>query len=68
MTVTTKDGTQIYYKDWGSGPVITFSHGWPGRAARHHRNASGSDQRGTARLHRGATMRGGVTHVVVTEC
>jgi non-heme chloroperoxidase len=27
--VTTKDGTQIYYKDWGSGPAITFSHGWP---------------------------------------
>ncbi len=28
-TITTKDGTQIYYKDWGEGPVITFSHGWP---------------------------------------
>jgi len=28
-TVTTKDGTQIYYKDWGTGPVMTFSHGWP---------------------------------------
>jgi non-heme chloroperoxidase len=28
-TVTTKDGTQIYYKDWGQGPVVTFSHGWP---------------------------------------
>src|SRR6476620_12433234 len=28
-TITTKDGTQIYYKDWGKGPVITFSHGWP---------------------------------------
>jgi len=28
-TFTTKDGTSIYYKDWGSGPVITFSHGWP---------------------------------------
>lgn len=28
-TITTKDGTSIYYKDWGSGPVITFSHGWP---------------------------------------
>jgi non-heme chloroperoxidase len=27
--VTTKDGTQIYYKDWGAGPAITFSHGWP---------------------------------------
>ena len=28
-TITTKDGTQIYYKDWGSGPAVTFSHGWP---------------------------------------
>src|SRR5215471_12359967 len=28
-TITTKDGTEIYYKDWGMGPVVTFSHGWP---------------------------------------
>jgi non-heme chloroperoxidase len=28
-TITTKDGTDIYYKDWGEGPVVTFSHGWP---------------------------------------
>jgi non-heme chloroperoxidase len=28
-TITTRDGTQIYYKDWGSGPVVSFSHGWP---------------------------------------
>ena len=28
-TITTKDGTEIYYKDWGDGPVVTFSHGWP---------------------------------------
>lgn len=27
--VTAKDGTAIYYKDWGHGPAITFSHGWP---------------------------------------
>ena len=28
-TITTKDDTEIYYKDWGKGPVVTFSHGWP---------------------------------------
>ena len=28
-TITTSDGTEIYYKDWGTGPVVTFSHGWP---------------------------------------
>src|SRR5262249_46540155 len=28
-TITTKDNTQIYYNDWGSGPPVVFSHGWP---------------------------------------
>ncbi|WP_460713145.1 alpha/beta fold hydrolase [Lysobacter terrae] len=28
-TFTTQEGVDIYYKDWGSGPVVVFSHGWP---------------------------------------
>jgi pimeloyl-ACP methyl ester carboxylesterase len=30
-TITTRDGTAIFYKDWGAGQPIVFSHGWPKR-------------------------------------
>lgn len=32
-TLTTKDGTQLHYTDWGTGPAVIFSHGWPLSAA-----------------------------------
>jgi non-heme chloroperoxidase len=28
-TITTRDGTQTHYRDWGTGQPIVFSHGWP---------------------------------------
>ena len=28
-SITTKDGVEIFYKDWGKGQPIVFSHGWP---------------------------------------
>ena len=59
QTITTKDGTQIYYKDWGDGPVVTFSHGWPLNAdawdgqmhflARHGFRVIAHDRRGHGR-------------------
>jgi non-heme chloroperoxidase len=58
-TITTKDGTEIYYKDWGSGPVVAFSHGWPLSAdawdaqmfhlASHGYRCIGHDRRGHGR-------------------
>jgi hypothetical protein len=58
-TIRTKDGRQIYYKDWGNGPTVTFSHGWPLNAdawdgqmlflAQHGFRAIAHDRRGHGR-------------------
>jgi non-heme chloroperoxidase len=58
-TVTTRDGTEIYYKDWGSGDTVIFSHGWPLTAdafedqmmflARHGYRVIAHDRRGHGR-------------------
>ena len=42
-TITTRDGTEIFYKDWGSGRPVVFSHGW--RRRRHHRGPGRSARR-----------------------
>jgi non-heme chloroperoxidase len=58
-TITTRDGTSIYYKDWGGGQPVVFSHGWPLTAdawedqmvhlASHGFRAIGHDRRGHGR-------------------
>jgi non-heme chloroperoxidase len=58
-TITTEDGTEIYYKDWGEGPAVTLSHGWPLNAdawdgqmlflAQHGFRAIAHDRRGHGR-------------------
>jgi non-heme chloroperoxidase len=58
-TITTRDGTEIFYKDWGSGQPVVFSHGWPLTAdawddqaflvASHGHRAVAHDRRGGGR-------------------
>lgn len=64
-TITARDGTEIYYKDWGEGPAVVFSHGWPLNSdawdgqmlflAEHGYRAIAHDRRGHGRSSQSAT-------------
>jgi pimeloyl-ACP methyl ester carboxylesterase len=47
-TITTTDGTEIFYKDWGTGQLIVFSHGWP-LSARPRRSSLPQGRRSVSR-------------------
>ena len=59
-TITTKDGTEICYQDWGEGPVVTFWHGWPLNADARGRPDAGLGPVGLPghRYHRRSLRRG----------